>query len=109
LNQETRQLSKIISAVSLARIAEFVSFLPPVNPGVPLSTINAVALLFCLGSPGSCHYYCNVSADTVSNPVFGSVNDPMVSFSYSGTFHISCIASGVGFRKTPCTDMFGSS
>src|SRR5436190_21826041 len=46
-----RQLSKIISAVSLARIPNLFSFLPPLKPGVPLSTINAVALPLFLGSP----------------------------------------------------------
>src|ERR1700693_2701257 len=46
-----RQLSKIISAVSLARIPSLFSFLPPVNPGVPLGTTKAVALFFSLGAP----------------------------------------------------------
>src|SRR5262249_38673190 len=45
------QLSKIISAVSLARMPSLFSFLPPANPLVPLSTTNAVALSFVLGSP----------------------------------------------------------
>ena len=35
------QLSKISSAVSLARIPNLSSFFPPLNPGVPLSTIKA--------------------------------------------------------------------
>src|ERR1700738_3594897 len=47
----TLQLSKIISAVSLARIPSLFSFFPPLNPGVPLSTTNAVALFLVLGSP----------------------------------------------------------
>src|SRR5688572_500703 len=46
-----RQLSNIISAVSLARIPNLFSFLPPLKPGVPLSTTKAVALFFALGSP----------------------------------------------------------
>ena len=45
------QLSNIISAVSLALIPNLFSFLPPLKPAVPLSTINAVALFFALGSP----------------------------------------------------------
>src|SRR5687767_2827919 len=45
------QLSKIISAVSLALIPSLFSFLPPVNPGVLRSTINAVELSFLRGSP----------------------------------------------------------
>ena len=46
-----RQLSKIISAVSLARMPSLFSFLPALKPGVPLSTTNAVELFFVLGSP----------------------------------------------------------
>src|SRR5512138_2049983 len=47
----TIQFSNIISVVSLARIPSLFSFLPPENPLVPLSTTNAVALFFDLGSP----------------------------------------------------------
>ena len=46
-----RQLSKIISAVSLALMPNLFSFFPPLKPGVPRSTINAVELSFALGSP----------------------------------------------------------
>src|SRR6516164_2820942 len=46
-----RQLSKIISAVSLARIPSLFSFFPPRNPGVFLSTTKAVELLLVLGGP----------------------------------------------------------
>ncbi len=46
-----RQLSNIISAVSLARIPNLFSFLPALKPFVPLSMTNAVALFFALGSP----------------------------------------------------------
>src|SRR6185437_5723833 len=46
-----RQLSKIISAVSLARIPSLFSFFPPLNPGTPRSTTKAVALFFILGAP----------------------------------------------------------
>ena len=46
-----RQLSKIISAVSLARIPSLFSFFPPLKPGVPFSTMKAVALPLVLGSP----------------------------------------------------------
>src|SRR4249920_3924967 len=45
------QLSKIISAVSLARIPSLFSFLPPMKPLVPRSTTNAVELSFVRGSP----------------------------------------------------------
>src|SRR6185436_10933204 len=45
------QLSKIISAVSLARMPNLFSFLPPLKPGVPFSTTNAVALSRVLGAP----------------------------------------------------------
>ena len=47
----TLQLSKIISVVSLARMPNLFSFLPALNPGVPLSTIKAVELSFVLDSP----------------------------------------------------------
>ena len=46
-----RQLSKTISAVSLARIPNLFSFFPALNPFVPLSTTNVVELFFALGSP----------------------------------------------------------
>src|SRR5258706_3105611 len=46
-----RQLSNIISAVSLARIPNLFSFLPPLKPDVPFSTTNDVALFFARGSP----------------------------------------------------------
>src|SRR5690606_35902380 len=46
-----RQLSNTISAVSLARIPSLFSFLPAENPGVPLSTTNAVELFRVRGSP----------------------------------------------------------
>ena len=45
------QLSKIISAVSLARIPSLFSFLPALKPAVPRSTIKDVELFFALGSP----------------------------------------------------------
>src|SRR5688572_6026818 len=45
------QFSKIISAVSEARMPSLFSFLPPLKPAVPLSTTKAVALSFVLGSP----------------------------------------------------------
>src|SRR5688572_30646171 len=45
------QLSKIISAVSLALIPSLFSFFPPAKPLVPFSTTNAVALFLLLGSP----------------------------------------------------------
>src|SRR5690606_29612578 len=48
---DMRQLSKINSAVSEARIPNLFSFLPALKPGVPLSTINAVTLFLVLGSP----------------------------------------------------------
>src|SRR5690349_11761520 len=47
----TIQLSKIISAVSLARIPNLFSFLPAEKPCIPLSTTKAVALFFVRGSP----------------------------------------------------------
>src|SRR5688572_14576013 len=46
-----RQLSKIISAVSLARIPSLFSFFPAVKPFVPFSMMNDVELFFVLGSP----------------------------------------------------------
>src|SRR5450432_357443 len=46
-----RQLSNIISAVSLARIPSLFSFLPAAKPGVLRGTINEVELPFFLGSP----------------------------------------------------------
>src|SRR5690349_8443968 len=46
-----RQLSKIISAVSLARIPSLFSFFPPLNPLVPRSTIKEVELSRVWGSP----------------------------------------------------------
>ena len=46
-----RQLSKIISAVSLARIPNLFSFLPALKPVVPFSTTKVVELFFVLGSP----------------------------------------------------------
>ena len=48
---EMRQLSKITSVVSLARIPNLFSFFPALKPGVPRSTINAVQLLEVRGSP----------------------------------------------------------
>src|SRR5690349_621092 len=45
------QFSKIISAVSEARMPNLFSFLPPLKPLVPRSTTNAVALFFARGSP----------------------------------------------------------
>src|SRR4030095_3192150 len=45
------QLSKIISAVSLARIPNLFSFLPPLKPRALFSPIHAVALLCALDSP----------------------------------------------------------
>src|SRR5215210_6158234 len=47
----TTQASKIISAVSEARIPSLFSFLPPQKPAAPLSTTNVVALFFVRGSP----------------------------------------------------------
>ena len=47
----TLQSSKIISAVSLARMPNLFSFLPPLNPGVPRSTTNAVIPLESSSSP----------------------------------------------------------
>ena len=46
-----RQLSKISSVVSLARIPSLFSFLPAAKPGVSRSTINAVLLFLVRGSP----------------------------------------------------------
>ena len=50
-SSEIIQLSKIISAVSLARIPSLFSFLPAVKPLVSLSIIKAVQLFFVRGSP----------------------------------------------------------